>query len=320
MTQISFSDAEYSIQQKITRRQKFLTEMDACVPWKRLCQVIERKANLASNRRYDTEQRLRIYCLQQWFGLSDPEAEDALYDSMAMRKFVYGSVMTEHVPDESTILRFRHLLEAHQLTLILFKEINQHLQERGITLKSGTLVDATIIHAPSSTKNTEQSRDPEMASTKKGNNYHFGLKAHVGVDDESGVVHRVSVTSANVADVSEAHKLIRDTDTHVGGDAGYQGLAARKEMRGFKGQVITAMKRKKLRQLKQWGGEAGLALGEAMTQFSQVRAKVEHPFRVIKCQFGYRKTRYRGLAKNRAHIYMLFGLANLLSLRKQLLS
>ena len=322
MDQLSFSDAEYSGKRKQTRREKFLAEMEQVVPWSRLEGLIEPHYPKAGNGRhpYPLSTMVRIYCLQQWYNLSDPGAEDALYEITPMRRFARLSLGRGRIPDESTILQFRHLLERHQLTESIFAEINAHLRDKGLLLREGTLVDATIIDAPSSTKNKERKRDPQMHQTRKGNQWFFGMKAHIGVDVESGLVHSLTGTAANVSDISETHNLLHGDEELAFADAGYTGIDQREEMKDCKATWHVAMKRGKRKRLKEAGGQLGEA-NEALEKLkASVRAFVEHPFRVVKRQFGYRKTRYRGLAKNTAQLHMLFALGNLYMARRELMA
>jgi IS5 family transposase len=260
---------------------------------------------------------LRMYCLQQWYGLADEALEDALYDSQALRDFVGIDLSDESVPDATTLLKFRHLLQANDLTRALFDEINAHLGQQGLLMRAGTIVDATIIAAPSSTKNEDKARDPEMHQTKKGNQWHFGMKAHIGVDAESGLVHTVIGTPANVNDVTQAGALLHGEETDAFGDAGYRGVGKREEAKGPKWHV--AMQPGKRRQLDpsyQWAR----LLEQAEQLKASVRAKVEHPFHVIKNLFRHKKARYKGLAKNEAQLFSLFALANLVIAKRPLLA
>ena len=322
MDQLSFSDAEYSGKHKQTRREKFLAEMELVVPWKRLERLIEPHYPKAGNGRqpYPLLTMLRIYCLQQWYSLSDPAAEDALYEITSMRRFAQLSLSRGNIPDESTILQFRHWLEKHNLTEALFGEVNAHLRDKGLLLKQGTLVDATIIDAPSSTKNKARKRDPEMHQTRKGNQWYFGMKAHIGVDLDSGLVHRMTGTAANVSDISETHKLLHGEEEMAFADAGYTGIEQREEMKAFKATWYVAMKRSKRKRLKEEGDNLGEANEAVEKSKAGIRAFVEHPFRVIKRQFGHRKTRYRGLKKNTAQLHTLFALANLYMARRELMA
>lgn len=257
--------------------------------------------------------------MQQWYSLSDPAAEDALYEITSMRQFAQLSLSHNRIPDESTILQFRHLLERHNLTEALFAEVSGHLQDKGLMLRQGTLVDATIIDASSSTKNKARKRDPEMHQTRKGNQWYFGMKAHIGTDLYSGLVHTVTGTAANVSDISETHKLLHGDEELAFADAGYTGVENREEMKGCKATWHVAMKRGKRRGLKASGTELGKATEAVEKAKAGIRAFVEHPFRVIKCQFGHRKTRYRGMQKNTAHLHTLFALTNLYMARRNLM-
>ena len=261
---------------------------------------------------------LRIHFLQQWFNLSDPAMEEALYDTPMFREFVGLDAGEDNLPDESTILRFRHLLEAHNLSIQILATVNATLTAKGLLLKSGTVVDATLIAAPSSTKNSSGERDPEMHQTKKGNQWYFGMKAHVGVDADSGLVHSVVGTAANVNDVTQASALVHGEETDVFADAGYQGVAMREETQDMEANWHVAMRPGKRRVL-----DKSTPMGAIMDQLEKtkasIRAKVEHPFRVIKRQFGHVKVRYRGLAKNTAQLHTLFALSNLWMMRRALL-
>jgi IS5 family transposase len=306
-----------AMKMKQTRREKFLAEMDEVVPWTRLLALIEPhypKAGPKGGRPpMPLETMLRVYFLQQWYALSDPMAEEMLYDSDAMRRFADVELGDDRIPDETTILNFRHLLEKHQLTEKLFAEVNGHLSEQGITLRSGTLVDATIIDAPSSTKNEAGARDPEMSSTKKGNDWYFGMKAHVGVDAESGIVHSLDTTTAKVHDSRVWDALLHGQEDAVWADKAYAS-AAREAAFAGPGKVWGVMR-------KAPKGGALHPLDEDINRvIAKVRARVEHPFRVLKRQFWYLKTRYRGLAKNRAQLFTLFALGNLFLVRRRLLA
>ncbi|KHJ63034.1 IS5 family transposase, partial [Burkholderia glumae] len=245
----------------------------------------------------------------QWYSLSDEGLEDALYDSIAMRAFAGIDLAVENVPDATALLKFRRLLLEHDLTRKLFDEIGISLCERGLMMKEGTLVDATIIEAPPSTKNAEKRRDPDMHQTKKGNAWHFGMKAHIGVDADSGLVHSVVGTSANVSDVSQAHALLHDHEQEALGDAGYIGVDKRNEMKGRSVKWRVAAKRGKIKAM-QDGALKDLMIALERTK-AQIRARVEHPFHVVKNLFGHCKVRCKGLAKNTAQLFSLFALANL---------
>ncbi|QJQ11444.1 IS5 family transposase [Pseudomonas putida] len=311
MSQMSFSDFEYAGKRKQTRRERFLAEMEQVVPWSGLMALIEPHYPKAGGGRkpYPLETMLRIHLLQNWFSLSDPAMEEALYEITSKRQFA-RLTLSAPIPEDTTIMNFRHLLEKHQLAAGILEIINNYLQDKGLSLRQGTIVDATIIQAPSSTKNKEGKRDPEMHQTKKGNQYFFGMKAHIGADAESGLVHHVHGTAANVADVTKVAQLLHGDENIVCADAGYTGLEKRPEHAGR--QVIwqIAARRSTYKHLSKRS-----VLYKAKRQIekvkAQARAKVEHPFRVIKRQFGYVKTRFRGLAKNTAQLTTLFALSNL---------
>jgi len=315
--QPTFPGLRHAVKKKQTRREKFLAEMEAVVPWVRLLALIAPhypKAGPKGGRPpMPIETMLRVYFLQQWYALSDPMAEEMLYDSDAMRRFAGIELGDDRIPDETTILNFRHLLEKHQLTEQLFAEVNRYLADQGITLRSGTLVDATIIDAPSSTKNKAGARDPETSSTKKGNAWYFGMKAHVGVDADSGTVHSLETTTAKVHDSRVWDELLHGGETSVWADKGY--VSAEREAAFCKDGKVWGVMRKAPR-----GGKLD-EFDEATNRIiAMVRAKVEHPFRVLKRQFGHMKTRYRGLAKNRAQLFTLFALGNLFLVRRRLLA
>ena len=255
---------------------------------------------------------LRVHCVQLFYNLSDPGMEDLLYEAESVRRFA-GLSLAEPLPDETTILNFRHLLERRELGRDLFEEINRHLEAQGLRLKEGTIVDASIIEAPSSTKNRAGERDPEMRQTKKGSQWHFGMKVHIGVDSETGVVHSMTTTAANAHDVTEAHRLLHGGETRVWGDAGYQGVHKREENLGREVEWKVAMRPGKRRKLDPESEEALVERRKA-----SVRAKVEYPFLKVKRVFGYCKVRYRGLAKNTERMALLFGLGNLLTVEGQL--
>jgi IS5 family transposase len=312
-------DAGFERHRKATRRDVFLAEMDQVVPWAELCAVIEPyypKAPVGGGRRpVGLERMLRIHFLQQWYALSDPAVEEALYDSAAMRRFVGIDLGQEGAPDETTVCKFRHLLEKHGLAGQLFAAVSEHLKRHGMKLSQGTIVDATIIAAPPSTKNKGKARDAEMHQTKKGNQWHFGMKAHIGVDECTGLVHTVVSTAANVADVVEVPNLLHGQERHVFGDAGYTGAPKRAPKRGRKFWI--AAKRSVVKAIED---PALRAITEQLEHAkASIRAAVEHPFRVLKRQFGYMKVRYKGLAKNGAQVTTLFALVNLWMARRTLL-
>ena len=312
---------------KKTRKEVFLGEMNQVVPWATLVALIApfaRGAHQALGGRppFPIETMLRIHCLQLWWNLSDPAMEEELYERPLYRRFA-GLDGAARMPDETTILRFRHLLEKHELAPQVLAAINTGLAQQGLMLKTGTIVDATIIAAPSSTKNKEGARDPEMHQTKKGNQWHFGMKVHIGVDADSGLVHTVIGTAANVNDVTQAAGLLHGKEKHAWGDAGYQGVDKRQEMQGSKAKAKikwhVAMRPGKRKALDA-NRELHKLLEKVERLKASVRAKVEHPFRVIKQQFGYAKARYRGLKKNTARLTMLFALGNLWMARKRIMA
>lgn len=329
MMQTSFASLEYAGKKRQTRRDKFLGEMQRIVPWARLQALVEPhypRSGRVGRPPIGLARMLRMYCLQQWYSLADEALEDELYDSQAMREFVGIDLAREQVPDATTLLKFRRLLEQHELTRAILEEVNALLSERGLLMRQGTVVDATIIAAPSSTKNEDRARDPEMHQTRKGNQWHFGMKMHIGVDAHSGLIHSVHTTAANEADVAHAHELLHGEEKTVHSDAGYTGIEQREEIaqaqsEGRLGEDIewkTAMKRGQLNAMPEGALKGIVELGERMK--AQVRAIVEHPFHVIKNLFGYRKVSYRGLAKNDARAHMHAALANLVIGKRALLA
>ena len=303
-------DLGLNLSTKKTRKREFLEQMQQVVPWQELVDLIAPYAPEGRKGRppFPVEMLLRIHFMQQWFNLSDPAMEEALHDMPLFREFV-GLSWDSATPDESTILRFRHLLETHKLAEQILKTVTDLLERKKLLLRTGTIVDATLIAAPSSTKNSTKSRDPEMHQTKKGNQWYFGMKAHIGVDADSGLVHTVRGTSGNVNDVVEANSLVHGKEADGYGDAGFQGVEKRANApNDFKWHV--AMKRQKRKALNPLCPID--ALQEQLEQVkAKIRAKVEHPFRVIKCQFGHVKVRYRGLRKNTQQLHTLFALASL---------
>lgn len=311
--QTSFAGLAWNSKGKVTRRERFLLEMDQVIPWKRLLAVVEPHYPKSGKGRppLGLEKMLRIYFLQQWFDLSDPAAEDAIYDSESMRRFAGIELGQDKIPDESTILRFRHLLEEHSLTEAMFREIRGLLEEKGLLLKQGTIVDATIIAAPSSTKNQERSRDPEMRPTKKGNEWHFGMKVHVGTD-KRGIVHSLTTTNAAEADIHQLPALIHGQEREIYGDGAYWNEADRQSFREVGVRYRVNRRGHRHRPLTpQWK--------QINRTRSSVRARGEHAFHVVKRLWGFSKVRYRGLAKNTARAFTTFGLANLYMVRKRLL-
>ena len=315
--QPAFPGLKHAMKKKRTRRELFLSEMEAVVPWGRLLALIAphypRAGSKGGRPPMPLETMLRVYFLQNWYALSDPMAEETLYDSEAMRRFAGIELGDDRIPDETTLLNFRHLLERHGLSEAIFADVNAHLTEKGITLRSGTLVDATIIDAPSSTKNKAGARDPEMSSTKKGNDWYFGMKAHIGVDADSGVTHSLETSTAKLHDSQVWDELLHGEETSVWADKGYVS-AEREAAFAGPGKAWGVMRKAPK------GGHLHPLDERANRIIAMVRAKVEHPFRVIKRQFGHVKTRYRGLAKNRAQLFTLFALGNLFLVRRKLMA
>jgi IS5 family transposase len=317
MKQSSFSDAEFAHKKKQTRRDRFLAEIEAVTPWAALVAALlpyYPKGDGRGRPPVGLERMLRMYIAQQCFGLSDEGIEDAIYDSQSIRGFVGIDLTHESAPDATTLLKFRRLLEQNNLTRRIFDEINGHLAGKGLVMREGTIVDATLIAAPPSTKNRDKERDPEMHQSKKGNDWHFGMKAHVGVDMATGLVHSVVGTAGNVSDVTQAHALLHGGEKAVLGDAGYQGVGKRPENADKEVDWHTAMRPSVRKKLKK--NPLGRATEKLEQTKASVRAKVEHCFHVVKCLFKHRKTRYRGLAKNNAQLFALFGFANLILARR----
>jgi IS5 family transposase len=312
--QPSFSQAEFADKKKLTRREQFLTRMEALIPWPKLLAVIEPFYPKGERGRppIGLERMLRVYFLQQWYGLADEALEDVLYDSQAMQGFARIDLAAEGVPDATTLLKFRRLLETHDLCKGLFAAINADLTARGLLLREGTLVDATLITAPSSTKNQAKQRDPEMHQTKKGNQWYFGMKAHIGADRDSKLVHTVVVTAANVADITKTAELLHGQEQQVHADAGYTGVEKRAEMVALERKIDWQIARKRGQIQTMAEGAEKETLKAVEKAKASVRAFVEHPFHILKNIFRHRKVRYRGLAKNGHQLYTLFGLANVL--------
>lgn len=312
MRQSSFSDVEYASKKKVTRKERFLTEMDQVIPWKILLKPIRRHYPKAGGGRKpkDLEIMLRIYFLQQWYGLSDPGMEDGLYDSQAMRQF--AGVDLNDIPDESTILNFRHLLERHDLTAKLFQQVERYLSDKGLIMNEGTIVDASIINAPSSTKNQKRQRDPEMKQTKKGNQWYFGMKAHIGTDTQ-GRTHSIVVTDAATHDSQIMEDLLHGEETIIYGDKAY---ASDEKQADYEALGTTWRINRKARR----GRKLNAADKAFNRKSNRTRARVEHPFRIIKDLWGYTKVRYKGLTKNATQVFTLFALANLYMVRKELLT
>jgi len=311
MDQVSFAEAEYEHKRRQTRRELFLAEVDKLIPWKRLESRIKRHyfKNKTGRPAYPLPVMFRVHCLQLIYNYSDPAMEDALYEIESLRRFA-GLRLIERIPDETTILNFRHLLETHGLGRSLFEEINAHLNAKGYVLRQGSIVDATLIEAPSSTKNSSGKRDPEMHQTRKGKQWYFGMKLHIGTDAETGLVHSAVGTAANVHDITQVDKLLHGEEKRVYGDAGYAGIHKREEHRQRDVQwhiaVRPGKRRKMTKDSVEWKAEQSKA---------SVRAKVEHPFRWVKGIFAYEKVRYRGLDKNMNRICILLGFTNLLRSR-----
>jgi transposase, IS5 family len=328
MKQLSFASLEYAGKKRVTRREKFLSEMDRVVPWSRLEAVIEPHYPRGGGRGrppIGLQRMLRLYFLQQWYSLSDEGLEDQVCDSQAMREFVGIDLAREQVPDATTLLKFRRLLEQHQLTQAILNEVNAHLGSKGLLMREGTLVDATIIAAPPSTKNQDKQRDPEMHQTKKGNQWHYGMKAHIGVDAQSGLVHSVHATAANESDVAHAHRLLHGQEASAHLDAGYAGVHKRQE-------VAQAQQQGHIRKDLNWHVAAKRGTVKAMPEGklkeltvmlerkkAQIRSRVEHPFHVLKNLFGYKKVSYRGLYKNQVRLLAQFALVNLRLAKRALL-
>lgn len=317
MKQQSFTDVEYGGRRKVSKREQFLDVMEEIIPWDEWVNLVKPHYYAGERGRppVGIEKMLRMYLLQSWFNLSDEGVEDAVFDSYAMRKFMKLDFMQENAPDATTLLHFRRILEESALGKAMFEAINRALEAGGHFMRGGTIVDATIISAPASVKNADKKRDEEMTSTRKGSNWHFGMKAHVGVDAGSGLIHSLVTTTASVQDVTQAHRLLREDDHAVYGDNGYAGLEKRPEMQddvkksgirfdinGRKGKIY----RGGLTVSSFWAREMD-------RMKSRVRSKVEFVFRYIKVEFGYRKTRYRGLNKNENRLFILAASANLLT-------
>ena len=310
----SFSQAEFAAKKKTTRREKFLLRLESVIPWVKLPAVIEPFYPKGERGRppVGLERMLRVYFLQPWYGLADEALEDALYDRQALRGFARIDLAAEGVPDATTRLKFRRLLETHDLCKGLFTAINADLTARGLLLREGTLVDATLIAAPPSTKNQEKKRDPERHQTRKGNPWYFGMKAHIGADRDSKLVHTVGVTAANVADITKTAELLHGQEEQVHADAGDTGVEKRAEIVALERTIgwQIARKRGPIKAMVEGAEKATLKAVEKAK--ASVRAFVEHPFHILKNIFRHRKVRYRGLAKNGHQLYTLFGLANVL--------
>ena len=316
MKQTTFTDIEYSFRRKKTKREDFLDMMEEIIPWGEWIEVIRPHyyKNKIGRKARGIELMLRMYLLQAWFSLSDEAVEDSIYDSYAMRKFMKIDFGSEQVPDATTLLKFRHMIEEHGIGKKLFEAQNRFFDENGYIMRGGSIVDAVLLAAPTSTKNAEGKRDPEMHQAKKGNEWYFGMKAHAGVDAGTGYVHTITATAANVHDIDEAVNLIREDDEVVYGDSGYLGIEKREEIQSDERKrdidFRIAKRRGSVRKLPE--GEARKWEEAIERRKASVRSKVEHPFLIIKRDFGFRKVAYRGLAKNLNRLYMLFASANYL--------
>jgi len=313
--QMSLAATGFERHSKTTRRATFLSEMDRVVPWKRLRRIVKPyyfKGEGVGRRPIELERMLRIYFLQQWFNLSDPAVEEALYDMLSMRAFARIDLGEAGAPDETTICKFRHLLEKHDLGKKLFAEVNRYLADCGITISGGTIVDATIIHAPSSTKNQDGERDPEMHQTKKGNQWYFGMKAHVGADSRSKLVHSIVTTAANVHDSVVLPELLHGNETRVYGDSAYIGKRDVIRSKAPRARAFINKRAYRNRPLSDQDRETN-------RRKSSIRSRVEHIFGTVKGIFGFKKVRYRGLAKNENCLNVLFALSNLFMSKKKLL-
>jgi len=316
MKQQSLEATGFEKYRKKTRKEQFLDEMEQIIPWKELCEVIEPyypKPQGAGRKPIGLDRMLRIHFLQHWFELSDPGAEEALYDSRAMRLFVGIDLGHEPVPDETTICNFRHLMEKNNLGDELFRLVNVYLVENGMKLNRGTIVDATIINAPSSTKNKEKKRDPDMHQTRKGNQWYFGMKAHIGVDSKTKLIHSIAVTPANVHDSQVLEDLLHGNETRLWGDSAYTGQKDKLNEHAPQAKDFTQKKGSRYHQLTE-------AEQSANRYKSKTRSRVEHVFGVMKRQFGFTKVRYRGLDKNASCVFTKCALVNLVLAKKHLLA
>jgi transposase, IS5 family len=314
MRQTTFASSGFEISRKQTKRERFLSEMESVVPWTVLCALIEPHYPKGARGRppIGVERMLRIYFLQQWFNLSDPQAEEAIYDSASMRTFVDIDLGREPAPDETTICKFRHLIETHKLGEAVFQSVNDHLQAKGLKIGNGTIVDATLIAAPSSTKNASGKRDPEMHQAKKGNQWHFGMKAHVGVDSKEKIIHAAAATPANVHDSQVLEDLLHGGETKVWGDSAYQGQKEAMHKAAPDAQDMTNSRASRGHPL------SDTARARNRTK-SKVRAKVEHVFHVMKRIFGFTMVRYRGIDKNGNRLFVTCALINIYMKRQFLM-
>jgi len=316
MSQLTFAEAEYNIKKRKTRREKFLDRMEGLIPWVKFEQQLAKKYSKGKVGRkpYPLSIMLRIHIMQLFYNLSDPAMEDSLYEIESMRRFA-GLRLSDSIPDETTMLNFRHFIESHKFGKCLFETVQEHLDEQGLKLQEGSIVDASIISAPTSTKNKQGERDPEMHQTKKGNEWHFGMKMHIGVDESYGLIHSIATTSANVHDITQTDKLLHGKEKRVWGDAGYTGVDNRKEHVDREVDWLIAMRPGKRAVLPK---RSPLVAAEKAK--ASVRAKVEHVFFYIKQMFGYSKVRYRGLEKNTNRLYLLAGFTNLLRAERFMLA
>ncbi|MBN8518017.1 MAG: IS5 family transposase [Candidatus Accumulibacter sp.] len=319
MKPMTSSPVESESRKRITRREHFLMEMEQLMPWSDLLKVVEPHYPKGERGRppIALERMLRMYCVQQWFGLSDEGTEDTVTDSLAVQAFMGIDLVRESAPNATTLLQFRHLLEQHELTKALFETINRMLSAQGLTMRKGTIADATIIAAPPSVKNQAKARDPDMHQTRKGNQWSFGMKAHMGVDADSGRVHTVVGTAANVADITQTGEVLHGEEKIVFLDAGYPGVEKREELKDRDIEWVVAEKPSKSKQISE-DRPLGRLLRQRETLKARIRAKVEHPFHVVKNLFHFTKVRYKGLAKNTAQLYTLFGLANLVIAKRRI--
>ena len=319
MKPMTSAPVESESRKRITRREHFLMEMEQLMPWSDLLKVVEPHYPKGERGRppIALERMLRMYCVQQWFGLSDEGTEDTVTDSLAVQAFMGIDLVRESAPDATTLLQFRHLLEQHKLTKALFETINRTLSAQGLAMRKGTIADATIIAAPPSVKNQAKARDPDMHQTRKGNPRSIGMKAHMGLGADSGLVHTVVGTAANVADITQTGEVLHGEEKIVFLDAGYTGVEKREELKDRDIEWVVAEKPSKIKQISE-DRPLGRLLRQRETLKARIRAKVEHPFHVVKNLFHFTKVRYKGLAKNTAQLYTLFGLANLVIAKRRI--
>ena len=315
MAQMTLSDLEYSNRKRTTKREQFLQMMDKIVPWDQWVEIIRPyyPNGKCGRPTRGIETMLRMYLMQNWFNLSDEGIEDAIYDSYAMRTFMHIDFMNQQVPDATTLLKFRHLLEENKIGEKIFADVNQRLDNAGLIMHGGTIVDATIIASTPSTKNKEKKRDPEMHQVKEGNQWYYGMKVHAGVDAGTGYIHTITGTAANVHDIEETHNLIREDDDVVYGDSGYLGIERHDEIRNDEHlRNVEFRINRRPSSIKTPDSYAGINWDKQIeNRKSSVRCKVEHAFLIVKQQFGYKKTAYKGIAKNMNRFNFLFASANL---------